>query len=51
MTTLIPISAVRFLQAFKTRRCAKQAIIIITIITATVIMPYFIQPKLFIIST
>jgi len=45
MTTLMPISVVRILQAFKTGRCAKQAIIITVIITT--IMPYLIKSKLF----
>lgn len=51
MTTLILISAVRFLQAFKTGRCAVKTIImtIITIITMT-IMSYFIKSKVFTIA-
>lgn len=50
MTTLILISAVRFLQAFKTGRCARQAIIMTTITTTTTTMTtmsYFIKLKLF----
>lgn len=50
MTTLIPISAVRFLQVFKTRRCAKQDVITKLVLLTPMVMPYFIKSKLFTVS-
>lgn len=44
------MSAVRFLQAFKTGRCAVQTIIMTIIITTMTIMSYFIKSKVFTIT-
>lgn len=41
---------VRFLQAFKTRRCANQAVKTKLILPIPMIMPYFIKSKLFSVS-